>query len=85
MQQQARKLSHDFQLERQKLEDVHRSEKNALEDKLVRMKNNEEVMRNKMKDHIESNYQDLIRKHQTEVLLSFYFMLFYFMHLFLCL
>lgn len=71
LQQQARKLAHDFQIERQKLEDAHRSEKNALDDKILRMKNNEEVMRGKMKDHIESNYQDLIRKHQSEVFIYF--------------
>jgi hypothetical protein len=67
LQQQARKLAQEFHDEKQKMEDAHRSEKLALEDKIMRMKNNEELMRSKMKDHIESNYQDLIRKHQTEV------------------
>ena len=57
-------------MEKQRVEDNHRSERLSLEDKLARMKNNEEVLQNKMKEHIESNYQDLIRKHQTEVLSS---------------
>ena len=67
LQQQARQLAQDFREEKQKFEDAHRTEKLAYEDKIMRMKNNEELMRSKMQDHIESNYQDLIRKHQTEV------------------